>query len=40
VRSRLELYREAGVGTLILSPVGWTLEDRLSQLRTIAELAG
>jgi F420-dependent oxidoreductase-like protein len=40
VRERLDVYREAGVGTLILSPMAWALEDRLTQLRTIAELAG
>jgi F420-dependent oxidoreductase-like protein len=39
VRERLALYREAGVGTLILSPVAWTLEDRIGQLRQVAELA-
>jgi alkanesulfonate monooxygenase SsuD/methylene tetrahydromethanopterin reductase-like flavin-dependent oxidoreductase (luciferase family) len=40
VRDRLARYREAGVGTLIVSPVAATLEERLTQLRTIAELAG
>jgi F420-dependent oxidoreductase-like protein len=40
VRERLAVYRDAGVGTLILSPVAWTLEDRLAQLRRVAELAG
>jgi F420-dependent oxidoreductase-like protein len=39
VRDRLAVYRDAGVGTLILSPMAWTLEDRLHQLRTVAELA-
>jgi hypothetical protein len=39
VRERLTIYREAGVGTLILSPMAWTLEDRVGQLRRIAELA-
>jgi F420-dependent oxidoreductase-like protein len=39
VRERLTLYREAGVGTLILSPVAWTLEERIGQLRLVAELA-
>ncbi len=40
IRDRLAVYRDAGVGTLVLSPVAWTLEDRLDQLRTVAELAG
>jgi F420-dependent oxidoreductase-like protein len=39
VRDRLAVYREAGVGTLMVSPMAWTLEDRLTQLRTVAELA-
>jgi F420-dependent oxidoreductase-like protein len=39
VRDRLAAYREAGVGTLILSPMAWTLEDRVAQLRAIADLA-
>ena len=39
IRDRLEIYREAGVGTLILSPMAWTLDDRISQLRQVAELA-
>jgi F420-dependent oxidoreductase-like protein len=40
VRDRLAAFRAAGVGTLIVSPVAWTLEDRVSQLRAVAELAG
>ncbi len=39
IRDRLAVYRDAGVGTLILSPMAWTLEERLQQLRTIAEIA-
>src|SRR6201999_4235565 len=39
VRERLAVYRDAGVGTLMISPMAWTLEDRLAQLRTVAELA-
>jgi F420-dependent oxidoreductase-like protein len=39
VRERLDVYREAGVGTLMVSPMAWTLEERLAQLRTVAELA-
>jgi F420-dependent oxidoreductase-like protein len=39
VRERLNVYREAGVGTLMVSPMAWTLEERLAQLRTVAELA-
>ena len=38
-RERLGIYRDAGVGTLIVSPMAWTFEDRISQLRQVAELA-
>jgi F420-dependent oxidoreductase-like protein len=40
VREQLARFRQAGVGTLVLSPVAWTREDRLAQLRTVAGLAG
>ena len=39
VRERLAVFRDAGVGTLMVSPMAWTLDDRLEQLRHIAELA-
>ena len=39
IRDRLAVYRDAGVGTLILSPMAWTLEERTDQLRQLAELA-
>jgi F420-dependent oxidoreductase-like protein len=39
VRDRLAVYRDAGVGTLMISPMAWTFEDRLEQLRLVAELA-
>jgi F420-dependent oxidoreductase-like protein len=39
VRERLAVYRDAGVGTLGVTPVAFTAEDRLTQLRLIAELA-
>jgi F420-dependent oxidoreductase-like protein len=39
VRERLATYRDAGVGTLGVSPFAFTKEDRLEQLRLIAELA-
>ena len=38
VRERLAAYREAGVGTLGITPMAWTKEDRIAQLRHIAEL--
>ena len=38
VRERIAVYREAGVGTLMVSPMARTLEERLAQLRTVAEL--
>ena len=40
VRERLAVYRDAGVGTLMVSPMAWTFDDRLEQLRVVAELAG
>ena len=39
VRERLAAYREAGVGTLGVTPVAWTKEDRIAQLRLVADLA-
>jgi len=39
VRDRLAVYREAGVGTLTVSPMAFEAEERLAQLRLIAELA-
>ncbi len=39
VRERLAVFRAAGVGTLMVSPMAWTAEERLAQLRLIAELA-
>ena len=39
VRERLAIFRDAGVGTLMVSPMAWSLEERLEQLRLVAELA-
>ena len=39
VRERLAVYRDAGVGTLGISPFAFTKDERLAQLRLIAELA-
>jgi F420-dependent oxidoreductase-like protein len=39
VRERLTVFRDAGVGTLMVSPMAWTPEDRIAQLRHVAELA-
>ena len=39
VRERLAVYRDAGVGTLGITPMAWDREGRLEQLRLIAELA-
>jgi F420-dependent oxidoreductase-like protein len=39
VRERLAVYRDAGVGTLGVTPMAWTREERIDQLRQIAELA-
>jgi F420-dependent oxidoreductase-like protein len=39
VRERLAVFRDAGVGTLGVTPIASTVEDRLTQLRLVAELA-
>ena len=39
VRDRLAAFRDAGVGTLTVSPMAFTAEDRITQLRAVAELA-
>jgi len=39
VRERLAVYRDAGVGTLMVTPMAWTAAERLEQLRLTAELA-
>jgi F420-dependent oxidoreductase-like protein len=39
VRDRLAALEGAGVGTLIVSPMAWSFEDRMHQLRRVAELA-
>ena len=38
VRERLAVFRDAGVGTLMLAPMAWTRDARLEQLRLVAEL--
>jgi F420-dependent oxidoreductase-like protein len=40
VRERLAMFHDAGVGTLMISPMSWSFEDRRRQLRLVAELAG
>jgi hypothetical protein len=39
VRERIAKFREAGVGTLMISPMDFTYEGRRDQLRRFAELA-
>ena len=39
VRERLAVYRDAGVGTLGVTPTAFTTPERLEQLRLLAELA-
>jgi F420-dependent oxidoreductase-like protein len=39
VRERIAAFRGAGVGTLAVTPMAFTVEDRIEQLRAIAELA-
>ncbi|HET8759197.1 MAG TPA: hypothetical protein VFM58_24475 [Solirubrobacteraceae bacterium] len=38
MRERLAVFRDAGVGTLMVAPMAWTRDDRLEQLRVLAEL--
>jgi F420-dependent oxidoreductase-like protein len=38
VRERLRIYKDAGVGTLGVSPMAWTKDARIEQLRLVAEL--
>jgi F420-dependent oxidoreductase-like protein len=40
VRERLSVYRDAGVGTLGITPIAFNKDARLEQLRLVAELAG
>jgi len=40
VRERLTVYRDAGVGTLGITPIAFNKDDRLEQLRLVAELVG
>jgi F420-dependent oxidoreductase-like protein len=40
VRERIAVYRDAGVGTLGITPVAGTKDERIAQLRQVAELAG
>ncbi|MBV9942534.1 MAG: LLM class F420-dependent oxidoreductase [Solirubrobacterales bacterium] len=39
VRERMAAFREAGVGTLTIGPMASTKEERVEQLRAVAELA-
>jgi F420-dependent oxidoreductase-like protein len=39
VRDRLQAYRDAGVGTLISTPLAFTAEDRSRMMRDLAEMA-
>jgi len=39
VRERLEVFRAAGVGTLIVTPVAGSPQERVRQVRLVAELA-
>jgi F420-dependent oxidoreductase-like protein len=40
IAERLEVYRDAGVGTLLISPVAQSVDERIEMLRTLAELKG
>jgi F420-dependent oxidoreductase-like protein len=39
VREQIAVFRDAGVGTLMVAPMAWSFDDRLAQLRQVAELA-
>jgi F420-dependent oxidoreductase-like protein len=39
VRERIAVFRDAGVGSLLITPMAFTVEDRLAQVRAAAELA-
>jgi F420-dependent oxidoreductase-like protein len=39
VRDRLAAFRNAGVGTLMVTPMAFSADDRIAQLRAVAELA-
>jgi F420-dependent oxidoreductase-like protein len=39
VRDRLTAYRDAGVGTLMIMPMAFAIDERIVQLRELAELA-
>ena len=39
VRERLAAFRDAGVGTLMVTPMAFNAEERIEQLRAVAELA-
>ncbi len=40
VRERLAAFRDAGVGTLMITPMAFNAHERIDQLRAVAELAG
>ena len=40
VRDRLAAYRDAGVGTLGITPTAFGRDERVEQMRLLAELAG
>jgi F420-dependent oxidoreductase-like protein len=40
IADRLATYRDAGVGTLLVTPIATTVEARIDMLRELAELAG
>ena len=39
VRDRIAAFRDAGVGTLAVTPMAFSVDDRIAQLRAVAELA-
>jgi len=39
VRERIAAFRAAGVGTLMVSPMAFDRDERIAQLRAVAELA-
>ena len=39
VRDRIAAFKDAGVGTLMVTPMAFSVDDRIAQLRAVAELA-
>jgi alkanesulfonate monooxygenase SsuD/methylene tetrahydromethanopterin reductase-like flavin-dependent oxidoreductase (luciferase family) len=38
IRDRLQAYRDAGIGTMIVTPMSFVPDERLRMVRTLAEM--